>query len=144
MGSLLQCANVHFTFNLFLLPRAIIDLLHLPQRHPLTILSGQSQESSHRFELNLCFTLLFPPAGRPVPRLPSFSNEYLCLLPPLAPYILSSHLTVWDRLEDSSGLLGESIMLSSIPLLTSPLQVTLSIISSLKLAILHFRDGPQS
>lgn len=87
---------------------------------------------------------LFPPAGCLVPRLSSFSNEYLCLLPPLAPSILSSHLTLLDRLEDNSSLLAESIMLSLVPLLNSPLQVTFSITFSLKLAILDFCDGPQS
>lgn len=126
-GLLLTCANVHFTFNLFLLLRAIITLLHLPWHHPLC---GQSQESSQQFELNqpCCYFKL------PVQSL-TFQTSPMnvwCLLPTLVPCVLSSHLTVLDRLEESNDLLAKSIMLSFILLLSSLLQLTLSIISSLK------------
>ena len=87
------------TFNS--LQRALSTLLYLPWPLPLC---GPTQEPSHQFELNLCFTLLSPQAGCPVAHLPNFSNECLVpaafiplLLAPLfhfAPCILSSHLSL--------------------------------------------------
>lgn len=126
-GLLHTCANVHFTFNLFLLLRAVITLLHLPWHHPLC---DQSQESSHQFESNQpCCSLKL--AVQFLTFQTSLMNVW-CLLPTPVPCVLSSHLTLLDRLKESNDFLAKSIILSSILLLSSLLQLTLSIISSLK------------
>lgn len=137
-----------FTFNF--LQRALSTLLYFPWILPLC---GPTQKSSHRFELNLCFTFLSPQAGCLIPHLANFSNDAWCLLH-------SSHCS-WLHYSISPMHSFFSPYSAASPggeqwppcwtrcvvfrfLLISPLQLTLPIMSSFKLSSLGFCDGPRS